>query len=396
MKDEAKAETRKYRKRGNPFKRGSTWTIIYYVADPVTGKKKQKWKGGFKTKKEAQQALYEINAKINSNTYVEPTKMTLAEYLMQWYDTHCKPRLSSNTLRGYRVNIENHIIPNIGHIPLQQLTRGQIQKFYFDIYRGDNNNDGKNNIGKLSARSILYIHRVLNKALKDAVRDGILAKNPAEGVSRPTVRKYQSNIYDANMLKKLLETAKGTDLYVPVALAVSLGLRRGEVLGLQWKNINFDSGKVEIRQQLTYNEQKKDIELASLKTENSVRTLPMPEGLMVLLAKHKKKQEELKKILKSDYSDNDLVCCYDDGSPLNPKHFSKKFRKFLEKNNFPLIRFHDLRHSYATLMLESNVDLKVTSAMLGHSSVTITADIYQDALEKKKQASDVIQANLFE
>ena len=182
MKNETNRATPKYGKRGNPFKRGKTWTIIYYPIDPKTGKKKQKWKGGFKTKKEAQEALYEINAKINSNTYIEPTKITLAEYLTKWYDTHCTPRLSSNTLRGYRVNIENHIIPNIGHIPIQQLSRGQIQKFYFDLYEGDNNSNDKNNTTKLSARSILYIHRVLNKALKDAVRDGILIRNPAEGV----------------------------------------------------------------------------------------------------------------------------------------------------------------------------------------------------------------------
>lgn len=396
LKDETNGKTRRYGKRGNPFKRGNTWTILYYPIDPKTGKKKQRWKGGFKTKKEAQEALYEINAKINSNTYIEPTKMTLAEYLTKWYGTHCRPRLSSNTLRGYRVNIENHIIPNIGHVPIQQLSRGQIQKFYFDLYDGGGSNNDENKSKKLSERSIQYIHRVLNKALKDAVRDGILIRNPAEGVSRPTVRKYQNNIYDANMLKILLEAANGTDLYIPVTLGVSLGLRRGEVLGLQWKNINFNTGKVEIRQQASYNEQKKIVELTTLKTENSIRTLPMPKGLVELLLEHKEKQEKIKKMIESDYIDNDLVCCHNDGTPLNPKNFSKKFRKLLEKNNFPIIRFHDLRHSYATLMLESNVDLKVTSAMLGHSSVTITADIYQDALERKEQASDAVQTNLFE
>ncbi|MFY9177363.1 MAG: site-specific integrase, partial [Caldicoprobacterales bacterium] len=143
-------------------------------------------------------------------------------------------------------------------------------------------------------------------------------------------------------------------------------------------------------------EQKKIVELTTLKTENSIRTLPMPKGLVELLLEHKEKQEKIKKMIESDYIDNDLVCCHNDGTPLNPKNFSKKFRKLLEKNNFPIIRFHDLRHSYATLMLESNVDLKVTSAMLGHSSVTITADIYQDALERKEQASDAVQTNLFE
>ncbi len=395
MNDEISEKTRKYDKRGNPFKRGNTWTILYYPIDPKTGKKKQRWKGGFKTKKEAQDAIYEINAKINSNTYIEPTKMTLAKYLNKWYDSHCKPRLSSNTLRGYRVNIENHIIPNIGYIPIQQLSKGEIQKFYFDIY-DDGSNKDEDSVKKLSAKSILYIHRVLNKALKDAVIDGILIKNPAEGVTRPTVRKFQNDIYDINMLKSLLEVVKGTDLHIPVALGVSLGLRRGEVLGLQWRNINFNTGKIEIRQQISYNEQKKVIELTTLKTENSIRTLPVPKGLMELLQEHKEEQETIKKLVGTDYFDSDLVCCYNDGSPFNPKNFSKKFKRFLEKNNLPLIRFHDLRHSYATLMLETNVDLKVTSAMLGHSSVTITADIYQDALERKNQASEVIQTKLFE
>jgi integrase len=186
------------------------------------------------------------------------------------------------------------------------------------------------------------------------------------------------------MLKKLLEAVKGTDLQIPVTLGISLGLRRGEVLGLQWKNINFNTQKIEIRQQINYNEQKKVIELTTLKTENSIRTLPMPKGLVELLLKHKEEQEKIKKLIGTDYIDNDLVCCHNDGRPLNPKNFSKKFKRFLEKNGFPLIRFHDLRHSYATLMLKSNVDLKVTSAMLGHSSVTITADIYQDVIERKK------------
>src|SRR5690606_20141242 len=129
----------------------------------------------------------------------------------------------------------------------------------------------------------------------------------------------------------------------PVTLGVSLGLRRGEVLGLQWKNINFNTGKVEIRQQASYNEQKKIVELTTLKTENSIRTLPMPKGLVELLLEHKEKQEKIKKMIESDYIDNDLVCCHNDGTPLNPKNFSKKFRKLLEKNNFPIIRFHDLR-----------------------------------------------------
>lgn len=102
----------------------------------------------------------------------------------------------------------------------------------------------------------------------------------------------------------------------------------------------------------------------------------MPVGLVELLLKYKEDQGEIKKMVGSDYAGNGLICCHNDGSPLNPKSFSKKFRRFLERNNLPVIRFHDLRHSYATLMLQLNVDLKVASAMLGHSSVTITADIY--------------------
>jgi len=225
-----------YSKRGNPFKRGKAWTYIYYITDPQTGKKASKYKGGFATKKEAEQALKETEAQILMGQYVQDKKTTLEQYINQWfYEIHL-PNIKPNTINGYRNNIDKHIIPALGQIPLSKLLRTDIQKFYNSLLTEK----------ELSVTSVLYVHRVLRKALREAVLNDLLVKNPCEGIKLPKRKKYQATVLDTEQIKELLRAVIGSKCELEVLLAITLGLRRGEVLGLRFQDFDFEKKTVKV------------------------------------------------------------------------------------------------------------------------------------------------------
>jgi integrase len=373
-----------YKKRGNPFKRGTTWNYIYYVTDERTGKKKQKYKSGYKTKKEAEIALAETNAKIFTGNYVEDRNYTLKQYLEKWYKEFCLPRLAQNTLNGYRNNINLHIVPELGNKKLTEIKSSDIRYLYNKLSE------------KLSPKSIQYVHRVLSKAFKDAINDDLILKNPCNGVSRPKLKKFNSGVYDIAQLKALMQVIKNTDYELPILFSAMLGLRRGEALGLRFSDINFDKSTACIRQQVTRiadpNDKNKSIwGIKELKTEDSNRTIYVPDLVLDLIRKQQEKVESNQLKYSESYNNLSLICCRENGSFINPDTLDDMFKVLIKKASLPDIRFHDLRHSFATNLVELDIPLKVISNALGHSSVGITADIYCDVLKKKKQVADVMQ-----
>lgn len=376
--------------RGCITKKGKTYSIIIELGRDSLGKRRQKWFNGYKTKKEAEKELPIILNQFQQNTFIEPTKTKLAEYLRSWLTNYVEANLSPTTLSGYRVNIEKHIIPAIGNIELQKLQPIHIQNFYSEKQiRG--RVDGK---GGLSAKSIIYIHRVLRKALQQAFKLQLVSRNVADYVELPKTKKFKPNILNIEQILKMLEDLKDTKYYIPVMLAVATGIRRGEVLGLRWSDIDFKECTITINQNII--PAKTGVVITTPKTENSNRTILVSEIIVKELLLHKEKQNKIKKDLEEIYQDNDLVNCKMDGLPLNPSTFSSDFADILKKLKLPHVRFHDLRHINATIMLKSNIPAKIASERLGHTTIGITMDLYSHVIgDMQNEAASKIENALF-
>ncbi len=376
--------------KGCIYKRGKLYTIIIETGRDINGKRMQKWFSGYKTKKEAEKDMVKLLNQLETNMFINPEKITLAEYLKQWLSDYVETNLAQKTFEGYRVNIESHIIPSIGNILLQKLQPINIQKFYKEKLE-NGRVDGK---GGLSAKSVLYIHRVLRKALDQAVKMQLIPRNVADAVTPPKVKQFKASFLDENQVKEMLEAFQPTKIHIPVLLAAGVGLRRGEALGLQWKDIDFQNKTVSISRSLLPS--KKGLIFHEPKTENSNRVLILPQTILDELQNHKELQDNIKNIAGNAYHDNDLVTCYEDGSPINPASFSHTFARTLKRKNLGHIRFHDLRHANATLMLKYNIPSKVASERLGHSSIGITLDLYSHVLkEMQEDAAKKFDEGLF-
>lgn len=368
--------------RGTVTKKRNRWYIRYYPGKDRNGKWLQKWEGSWETKRDAERVLRQRIDELESTFDRKGETSTMAVYLRYWLETYCKQHLAENTVRGYRVNIENHIIPQIGFIPLDKLKPTEIQNLYTNLL-----NKG------LSGTSVRYVHNNLHKALSQAVKAQLIPKNPADYVEPPRVDRYEAQPLTPEQVKTLLKSCRGEDIYLPVLLAVTLGLRRGETLGLQWSNVDLQNGTLTVRQSASFTPD--GIHLSTTKTRNSRRTLLLPEGLHSTLQTALSQQEERRKELGASFNPLGLVCCREDGSPLTANVLQHNFRDTLLRSGLPQIRFHDLRHTNATLMLRNAVPAKIVSAMLGHSSIGITMDTYSHVItEMQEGATGVIDGLL--
>ena len=365
--------------RGCITKKGSTYSVVVDTGRDENGKRKQKWFNGYKSSKEAEKALIKILNQLEDNSYLDVEKMTVREYLKNWLETYVDVNLSKTTARGYRVNIEKHIIPSLGNIPLHKLQPIHIQ----DLYNKKVKNGRCDGKGGLSAKSVIYIHRVLRKALSQAVKLQILSKNAADFVDTPKKKTYQAKILNEDEIQLLLNAFRGTNIFIPVVLAISTGLRRGESLGLRWGDIDFEQKTLTISQTILPTNEGYTFDTP--KSEKSHRTIVVADNITKLLQHHKRLQENNKKLLGKAYNDFDLVSCYPDGKPFSPSSLSHMFARVLKRNNLPSIRFHDLRHINATLMLKNNIPAKIASERLGHSTVGITLDLYSHVLKEMQE-----------
>ena len=383
-----------YDKRGNPFKRGKTWTYIYYITDPKSNKKVARYKGGFPTKKDAEQALKETEAQILMGQYVQDKKTTLERYINHWFHEIHLPTIKPNTINGYCVNIEKHILPALGHIPLGKLLRTDIQQFYNSLLTDKG----------LSVTTVLYVHRVLRKALREAVLNDVLVKNPCDGIKLPSKKKYQATVLGAEQIRELLRAIIGSPCELEILLAITLGLRRGDVLGLRFDDFDFDKKVVRVCRQVTTVHDEGYLQrhpgavawgLADLKTDSGNRELYVPQAVLDSVKRREVATKANRLKYGAAYIDHNLFCCWPDGEIFCPQTVYRRFKAVLKTTSLPDIRFHDLRHSCASALLDMDVPLKVISQMLGHSSIKVTADIYCEALEKKRQPAELMQSAFF-
>lgn len=358
------------------------YDVYYRYKDPSTGKPKSTVKRGFRTKSEAQAYLLELNNKMATNSFLVPKVILFKDYLREWLETYAQVNVRPSTFIGYKRIIESHLIPHLGALDLKDVSAVSIDKLYAFLLQ-NGRVDGK---GGLSAKSVQYTHRVLNEALEHAVKRQLIYHNPVKSITNiPRPKKYQGNIYTAEDILKLLALVKNTIFEVPIALAAICGLRRGECLALKVDDIDFTNKTIRIDKQLLSIDGKTIF--SEPKSEDSKRIISAPQEVFDIIARHIEANENNKNMLLNEYSDQGLIVCQPDGKCIRPVLFSQNFNKLIKRNNFKRIRFHDLRHSCASLMLNSGVAMKTASQILGHSSISITADLYTHVLEETKKAA---------
>lgn len=375
---------------GKERKNVKVYDVYFRYTDPVTGKRKSTSKRGFRTKSEAQAFLLDLNIKLQQNSYLPPKSMTTREYLLEWLKSYGGTNLRRSTYDGYERIIRRHLVPHLGNYEIRNLKAVHIDEMYAFLLR-EGRADGN---GGLAGKSVQYTHRVLNEALEHAVKKQIIYHNPVKGTSAPKAVKYRGKILNVNEILLFLEAAKGTCFEIPIALAAICGLRRGECLALTVEDIDFENQMININKQMI--DLGKEVFIERPKSEDSNRVISAPPEVFAMIRRHLGIHRQHKEALLGEYEDHELLVCQVNGKPYRPSSFSKSFTEMLKKKELKKIRFHDLRHSCASLMLTSGVAMKTASQILGHSSIAITADLYTHILEDvKKDAADQIGGNLF-
>lgn len=353
-----------------------TWAIVLYLGrDPVTGKKKQKWHSFQGNKKAAEKEMNRLIHEMLTGTYVAPANITVGEYLNRWLADYASVKVSGKTFERYTGIVRDHLIPALGAIQLTRLQPLQIQSHYSCALESGRK-DGRD--GGLSAQTVLHHHRLLFQALKQAVRWQLVGRNVCEAVDPPRPEKTEMKAYGEERTAWLLDAAENTRLQIPILLAITTGLRRGEILGLKWPDFDLDLAMFSVRRSL---QETKARGLFFKETKSRKgRRLTLPEITVEMLREHQRKQLEMARQLGSDYQNGDLVCCRDDGSAWPPSAFTSAYRDLLRRRGIENIRFHDLRHSHASQLLRAGIHPKVISERLGHSKVGFTMDVYSHLL----------------
>jgi Site-specific recombinase XerD len=315
--------------RGNITKRGErSWRVKFDVGrDPVTGRRLTRYVTVKGTKKDAQQELTRLLSRVDEGSYVDPTKMTVAEYLRHWLKSDIARRLAAKTAQRHGEICEHYIIPRIGALPLRKLTGLHIEAMEADLQKNGrkpkkaSERDGGAAGGPLSMQTVKHVHRTLSQALKHAVSLGILSKNPAQTIKAPKVPQREIRILLKEEIPALLRAARGSWLYAPVVLGVTTGMRRGEILGLRWRDIDMKAGVLTVQQtvELVGN----TIQFKSPKTARSRRTIDLPAFTVEALREHKKNQAEDRLKMGLGKDDRDLVFTRPDGSLISPNAFTK-------------------------------------------------------------------------
>ena len=370
--------------KGHVYQRAKgSWTIVYDLPmDILTGKRRQKSQTIKGTKRNAERALREILMSIEQGAYVKPNKLTLGELLRIWLEDYVSMNTTDRTLESYSYIVKTHLVPALGRIPLSDLQAQQIQSYY-----GDKLSEGRvDGSGGLSARSIVYHHRILSNALDYAVKMGLVVRNVAKVVKPPRVARVTMQTLSPEKVSRFLDVARDTDYYVYFVTLLYTGLRRGELLALHWRNLDLGSGKLSVVE-TAYRLGRGEYRIKEPKTPQSRRTVILPPSLVELFKVYRFDQELLRIQLGISLNTDDFVFIRPDGSPINPNAVTLAFHRMIKKAGLRRIRIHDLRHTHATLMLKAGIHPKVVSERLGHANIGITLDIYSHVLPGLQEAA---------
>jgi len=302
---------------------------------------------------------------------------SLGHYLQEWL-AHTRGRVRATTYQGYESLIRCYALPALGEVPVSELSPLHLQRLYSSLLVPER---------RLSAETVLNLHLVLTQALGQAVRWGILERNPVKGAQPPRPARPEPVVVDPALAKRIVAALHGSPVELPGMLAISTGMRRGEILALRWADLHPDLTHAQVRR--TLHTTGRGLAFSEPKTRRSRRAVALPQIVRSPLERARSEQG-LRRSKVPTWQDLDLVIDRGDGGPLNPDTLSSRWRLFLNHSGLPHVRFHDLRHGHATLMLLKGVHPKVVSERLGHASVGITLDLYSHVLPSMQQ--DAVRA----
>lgn len=363
--------------------------ILFTLLDE---KKKTKQISGFTTKKSANEARDKIITELHNGTYVIDKNVYVKNYMLYWLEDVMKKKITNDSYDTYKNIINNHINPGIGKIKLSVLNKSHVQNLYRDIY-------------EKSVSTAKLCKTVLKSSLQNAFDDNLISSNVAEDIRLPrkdeikikkknkdtyrTIRIDESKTLNAEQIKILIDKSKGTPIYLQILFAVLMGLRRGEINGLKYSDVDFVHRTLKVQRQLgkKANTNLEDLKKGEytkqeipVKTFSSNRELDIPDIVFEAILEERKKYEKNRSRRINDkttpFKDYGFICCSNYGNPRSKSFHFKYYKKLLKENDLPNIRFHDLRKSYCTLLLKNNINEKAVANVMGHSSEIISIDVY--------------------
>jgi len=370
--------------KGTIIKRGKKWSVVIDVGRDENGKRIRRWHSGFATKREAEEERIEILSRLQRGSYVEPTKLTLAEFLREQWLPAKEPTIEATTFEGYQYDCETKIIPALGSRRLQQLTPAEINALYGDLSK------------RLAPKTIRNLHGVLHRALGDATRWGLVARNQADLADPPKMSRPEMMIWTADEVRTFLDATADDRLAAMWVVAASTGVRRSELLGFRWRSLDVETRRLGVVDTVVKVRNKPILRLGNTKTAGSRRVVALDKTTMIALRNHRTRQLEERLRAGDAWHDLDLVFCREDGTVLSPDWVSRTFQRTAVTLGLEPIGPHGLRHTWATMALQAAVPAKVVSERLGHSNVGITLDRYSHVLPTMQEdAAETVGKILF-
>lgn len=369
--------------RGSIQKKGKRWyAVVYDGVNPATGQYRRRWVPAGTRRGDAEKLLADLVKRSHQGETVVSEKLTLGEYLTTRWLPVQEARLRRSTYDSYRRSIELHVIPALGERLLDKLTVEDVDVFYATLLKNGRKKKSPGEKGGargLAPKSVHNIHVMLNKALSDAARKGTVVRNVVALADAPSLqarKRPEVKAWEVDQLVRFLDAIDAHRMAPAFYLAAHTGMRRGEVLGLRWCDLDLDAGRVSVRQALVsvgY-----EASISDVKTGTSRRTIDIDEGVVQVLRDwYKARMEERVGV---EPAADDLVFVKADSSSMHPDIFSQLFDRTVAKIDVPAISLHDLRHTHATLLLKAGVHVKVVSERLGHANVAFTMNVYQHVL----------------
>jgi len=318
--------------------------------------------------------LQDIRNQIQNGLTYTGAQLTVQIFLEGWLKTY-KSSVLPNTIYQYRLTVKNRIIPALGRIKLKDLRPDQIQYFYNACLENG-----------VSVRTTLLIHTVLHCALNQALKWGLIGRNPSQSVTRPKNKHKEMKILMADQVGVFLDAAKDTKYEVVYWLAITTGMREGELLGLKWSDLDWENKRLQVQRQV---QRVRDVGLvfSEPKTAAGKRLIVLSTTVMVKLSEQKNHQEFIKQFAGYRWKENNLIFTSTVGTPVDWRNMYREFKSILKKADLPDIRFHDLRHTAATLMLQQGIHPKVVQERLGHSNISLTLNTYSHVLPSMQDAA---------
>lgn len=361
-------------------RKDGTWEARYSLGVDADGKRIRKSIYG-QSRSEVAKKLNQVLNQVHTNTFIEPSKITVKEWIYIWLKDYKKASVSATTYNSYKRQLELYIIPHLGHICLKDLRPEQVQATF-------------NKMKDLSDRNIKYTRTVFNMAMKRAKINKLIYDNPCEYIDLPKGKPPQKKkVFTEKEQIKFLNAIDGHMYEVAFLVLISTGMRVGELLGLTWDNIDFEEYTITIDKALS---RAKGELFTEPKTDTSYRVIPVLPVIMDRIRKHKVEQNKIKLQVGKDYNPHNLVFTNSFGAPVAFRTFSRSLERVLKDNDLPILSPHELRHTFATRGLEAGMDMKELQELLGHSSMKLTSDLYTHVLIKQKRKAIDKTSHLFD